>query len=58
MMLFSDGNLVPGQEQDCDIVIMNDVRLLPFFGFVVTMVLNVLKEANVIWENINTPDHS
>lgn len=58
MMLFSDANLVPGQEQDCDIVILDDLRVVSFSGFMWVMVLNILKEANVIKDNINNPDHS
>ena len=50
---FPNGNLDPGQEQYCKIVIPGDLRLFSFSGFVLTVVLYILTEANIIKDNIN-----
>lgn len=60
MMLFSDINLVPGWGlwyYDSG----QFEALFFFFSFllsVLTMVLNILKEANIIKDSISNPDHS
>ena len=57
-MLFPGGNLVPDGKRGWDIVITDDLRLFSRSEFVLTMAPNILKEANIIRDNINIPGHS